>query len=587
MKNKFFVYKIITCLGLLFVCVSFASSALAVKNMSVYGDMEATIYEEYDGYLFKLIDNVEVELDSAADVTAVSTQRNVYLASSIDDIKEIVPRESDIAYIEPNYYIERDDSGTNAVVNDTYYSKQWGLEATNAQAILQSDLTARGVVVGVIDSGITSEHEDLDQAYIAEGKNIMDNSSNVSGSCSHGTAVTSVIAATTNNGVGMASLAYGATIVPIKDGDDSGMSIYNVATAIYTAVDTYNCDIVNISSSTTKMSDTLEEACRYAYDNGVIIIASGGNVNSDSLRYPAAYDTVIGVGAIGKDGNVLPFSHHKGIFVTAPGEDIYVLTPMTREHYERRSGTSFSAPYITSLAALAKGYDEDITFEELKALLKASAVDKGDEGYDEYYGWGVINCKKFYSNLTTDLPFGDIATDYWGYEYILHCYNNGIINGIEENFFGPEESLKRCDFITMLGRLHESKSGIIAGHKSIFSDVPTGQYYTKYVAWAEGGGIVDGYGNDLFIPHEPVTREQAAAILYRYTKHMGIDSQADLSVLSQYTDSASISPYAIGAVAWAVQSEIYIGMSISILAPDRLLTRAMGTSVLTRIAAQT
>jgi len=558
---------------------------------------------EYNGFIVKAKDNAQIDLDKNCGIEQYEYE--LYKAPTIEAAEQNF-NPDDIEYIEPNYRITYDDTtiSDSKVINDPLYPQQWGIDATNAYAILNSDLSTRGVVVGVVDSGLSLGHEDLDYSLILEGTNVGDGSANVSYNCKHGTGVIGVIAGTTNNSLGVASLAYGATIAPIKDGDDAFVDLLNVAKGIRIAADKYNCDVINVCTSfevNVEGIRTLEEACQYAYDNGAIIIASGGNENVGIKEYPAAFDTVIGVGAIGTDGDVMPFAHHQGVFVTAPGENISVLAPPsdTAISYRVASGTSFSTPYIASLAAIARGYDGDITFEQFRDLLKNSVNDKGSPGYDEYYGWGVIDCGKFYQNLTgqvpplnkdpmhreTNSPFNDVKNDYWGYNDVLHCYDRGLIKGVTDNVFEPSAPIKRGDFVTIIGRIYEKKNGVIADDDATFNDVPNDSYYSRYIAWATKNGIVDGYGDGRFGPQDYITREQLALMFGRYAKsqsldEMGIDNE--YGAISKFTDMKSISMYAVNAMEWASERGILKGITDNELQPKSEAQRAQVCAMVCR-----
>lgn len=573
-KKKTTVLKIIGILGLM--CLLFlAAVKLSAESLSVY-EVNAQADTEYAGYLFKLNDGAELDID-AADIEVVNESQNLYSVSTIDDIKDCIDNEADIEYIEPDYVCELIGDAVQKV--DFAYIIQGNLVGNRAIAILNSDLSAEGAVVGIIDTGLYTDHEAIDVNNVVEGKNYASDDSNTNDAYGHGTAVTSVVAA---NSSSLLSLGYGASIVPLKVLDSSNrVSLSYVLRAIYDAVDVYHCDAVNMSMSCGN-SKLLEEACQYAYNNGTIIVAATGNFDTNEKIYPAGFDTVIGVGST--SGKFYYYNHNDSIFVVA-SSDIRVAGIRNSSDYMHSSGTSLSAPSIVALVALARAYNPSITFEEVKDLLKNSAVDMGDPGYDEYYGWGYVDCCDYYYNLTgkETEPFIDVASNYWGAQAIGYCYRNYIINGTTDITYTPENNISRCDFMTLLGRMYESEAGSLSDYECSFSDVPDGKYYTEYVAWAEYSGIVDGNGDGTFTPQKPITREQAATILYRYKEYTGLKAQtADMSALDKYEDSSLISAYALAPMAWAVQNGIYKGTSLSVIDPNANLTRAMGASVVSR-----
>ena len=113
-------------------------------------------------------------------------------------------------------------------------------------------------------------------------------------------------------------------------------------------------------------------------------------------------------------------------------------------------------------------------------------------------------------------PFTDVPQSHWANEAVGYVYENDLMNGVSATMFQPGGSLTRAMFVTILGRMAgaEEESG-----ESGFADVPAGRWYSAYVAWAAGEGIVDRTGNGCFSPNSPVTREQMATMMYRYAQY--------------------------------------------------------------------
>jgi subtilisin family serine protease len=217
----------------------------------------------------------------------------------------------------------------------------------------------------------------------------------------HGTFVTGLIAAATNNALGIAGIAPDAEIVPLKAFKmDRGQTVGTVASvsgAIWGAVDRYGCQVLNLSLGTNNDTMTLKNAINHAAKKGVILIAAAGNQGTNQLFYPAAYDNVIGVGAVDRDQNVASFSQQNAsVFVTAPGQNLYGLYFSA---YGTGSGTSYAAPIVTAAAALALSVAPDLTQEQFQALLQQTAEDLGDTGYDTSYGWGLLRVDRMLDAL--------------------------------------------------------------------------------------------------------------------------------------------------------------------------------------------
>lgn len=179
------------------------------------------------------------------------------------------------------------------------------------------------------------------------------------------------------------------------------------------------------------------------------------------------------------------------------------------------------------------------------------------------------------------LPFTDVLADSWYYDSVRYAWANGLIKGVEENLFAPEVTTTRAMIVTMLHRLE----GEPEASGSTFSDVKDADYYAKPVAWAAQNNIVMGYGDGLFGPDDTITREQLAAILYRYAayKNYKISGSADLSA---YSDESSISGYAIEAIRWANANELITGKGNGILDPGGNALRCEVSAILLRFMEQ-
>ena len=176
------------------------------------------------------------------------------------------------------------------------------------------------------------------------------------------------------------------------------------------------------------------------------------------------------------------------------------------------------------------------------------------------------------------LPFTDVASDAWYAQAVAYVYRQGLMSGTAQDRFSPDLTTNRAMLVTILYRLAGSPA-VDGG--SAFTDVSGGDWYANGVAWASVNGIVTGYGDGRFGPNDPITREQMAAILYRYAGFAGQSTtgQADLS---GYTDAGQISPYAAEAMGWAVDRGLITGVSAGTLAPGGSATRAQVATILMR-----
>jgi subtilisin family serine protease len=226
------------------------------------------------------------------------------------------------------------------------------------------------VTVCVLDSGCNVDGA-LGRDFLSKDRDIAD-------SLGHGTGVYTILSA----------LAPKANIYMLRC-FETGESIREeiIIEAIYAAVDEYHADIINMSWTLNVESPKLYEAVRYAYDKGVILLASAGNLSLTTglgtTVYPAAWEQVIGVGGvdISEEGEV------KGNIRYLKGEEVFVCA---RANYQEKRGSSYASPRVAALVATYLETSPHASLEEVQAMLKAEAKDYGELGYDTTYGWGYL-----------------------------------------------------------------------------------------------------------------------------------------------------------------------------------------------------
>lgn len=180
-------------------------------------------------------------------------------------------------------------------------------------------------------------------------------------------------------------------------------------------------------------------------------------------------------------------------------------------------------------------------------------------------------------------PFADAAPTAWYHDGVHYCLENGLMRGASGGKFLPDGSTTRAQLVTILWRLEGSPAPVSTAD---FSDVADGAWYAGAVRWAADSGVVKGYDNGCFGPNDAVTREQMAAILYRYAQHKGYDVSAgkDTNILS-FNDAFAVSEYAIPAMQWACGSGMVRGIAQKggmLLAPMDTTTRAQTATLLMR-----
>ena len=244
----------------------------------------------------------------------------------VKDVVEKLKNDPDIEYVEPNYI-----RTISFIPNDPYYVYQWHFSAVQMQQAWDIS-TGSGVTVAVIDTGVAYEDylgfrraPDLSGTVFLSGWDFVNNDAHPNDDNSHGTHVCGTIAQTTNNGIGVAGVAFNARIMPIKVLDQQGNGWdSDVANGITWAVNN-GAKIISLSLGGPDYSQTLEDAVNYAYTHGVTVVASSGNDNSGSVGYPAADVNAIAVGAVRYDQTRAYYSNYgTALDFVAPGGDVYV-----------------------------------------------------------------------------------------------------------------------------------------------------------------------------------------------------------------------------------------------------------------------
>lgn len=181
-------------------------------------------------------------------------------------------------------------------------------------------------------------------------------------------------------------------------------------------------------------------------------------------------------------------------------------------------------------------------------------------------------------DTVTVANFADVTNDAWYADAVAYVYENGLMNGTSATTFSPDEMTTRAMIVTILHRL-EGEPWV--NYLLPFTDVTAEQWYTEAVRWAASEGIVTGVSETSFAPDDPVTREQLAAILYRYAQYKGYDV-TDTADLSTYADASQISAYATTAMQWANAGGLITGSTSTTLNPQGNATRAEVAAILMR-----
>ena len=432
---------------------------------------------------------------------------------------------AEIEYIEPNYTFSVLGFPADAAPDDPVYAQngQWGLNGdygVRAQSAWRKGLSGRGVTVAVIDSGINRDHVDFTQSNLLQGYNYTSGNgqltnNDVADSGGHGTFVTSIIAAKTNNSYGMAGLAYDAKILPIKVmkatvAQNHGApvlrgALIDVLAALGLVASRGDVDVVNFSIGDNSISKgrikALQDELTKIVNKGIIVVAAAGNKGDGTLYYPAANDGVIGVGSINRNGRVSGFSERNAsVDVVAPGEGIIGLSADGNSGIATGSGTSFAAPFVTGIAAIVKQERPSVDARQFKTILKSTAVDMGPPGRDNASGYGRVDLNKVLrlpASLTMNTMYKGLVTSgghiYYfnslgkmtagwktinGKRYRFSTKTGAMLTGFQtvggKNYYftksGKDKGvLKTCGFFTADGKIYYANGkGVLAkGWKTV------------------------------------------------------------------------------------------------------------------------
>jgi thermitase len=326
-----------------------------------------------------------------------------------------------VEYAEPDYLAQ-----PAYEPNDPYYGDgtQWGPQKAFVPQAWDLCTGDSNVVIAVLDWGVDLQHPDLQaeiwtnadetpgngtdddgNGYVDDvyGWDFANDDNDPQDDYGHGSHVGGIAAAATDNGVGVAGVAFNSNIMAVKVGDGTtGKARYSdIAYGIMYAADN-GAKVINLSLGAYAYSSYLKSAVNHAWDAGCVVVGAVGNNNLSDPFYPAAYDNVIGVSATDQNDAKASWSNYGShVAVAAPGVSIYSTYWNDGSTYAHMSGTSMSAPHVAGLAALLFAQDDTRSNATVRSLIESSADDLGDAGWDQYYGYGRINAYQALGTTST------------------------------------------------------------------------------------------------------------------------------------------------------------------------------------------
>lgn len=447
---------------------------------------------------------------------------------------------------------------------------QWSLPHVGLPAAWDETTGATDVIVAIVDSGINADLPDFAGRIVSPYNVILgtDLWPAWKDNYGHGSAVAGVAVAAGNNGYGMAGVAWGVKIMPVKIANSNESDDVTLSNGIRYAVD-HGADVINVSFAGAQWSYTQSQAVNYALAHDVVIVGATGNNYSSTVYYPAAIPGVIAVGASDRYDARASFSNYGSeLDLLAPGTNIVSATKDTSQ-WAVWSGTSFASPLVAGVVALMRSADPALSVGELTDMLNYSADDLGSAGWDYQTGWGLVDAEEAVSQAaaggttsTTEPPttsstttstttttttitttstttttssttsttsttapstttttaprFVDVDDETPYADQIEQLAAMGVVSGTGDGYFHPLEALKRQQFAKMIVLV----LGYPVSEQDLapFTDVlhiPGDLYPYHYVAVAYAEGITEGTAPYRFSPYSPITRAQMITMVSR------------------------------------------------------------------------
>lgn len=280
------------------------------------------------------------------------------------------------------------------IPNDKNYNYQKNMQTLDMPNAWDITTGSSDVKIGVIDTGILRNHEDFTGVNILPGKDVISGGICATDPYGHGTMVSGIIAAKTNNSIGIAGIVWNATLLPVQVSYGQSITSAGIVKAIKYAADS-GCKVINMSFGGAEYSMAELDAVSYALKKGCILVAASGNDRMEIYEYPASFSGVISVGACDSKGILASFStYNDRMDLVAMGED--VLSINNEGGYSYASGTSFASPQVAAVVALAAALKPNLITEDVQAALPSSCENKEHlTPYNKFYGYGILNAKKF------------------------------------------------------------------------------------------------------------------------------------------------------------------------------------------------
>lgn len=438
-------------------------------------------------------------LDSKLDPKGTIYRLEFSEAADIKEIMDLVGKDPNVEYVEPNYQFQLAVIPNDPIYNRPVPDNMWNLEKIKAAQAWDSTTGSSNITVAIIDSGIDAQHPDL-QANVVSGRNFVSPGNLPDDTVGHGTHVAGTIGAVGNNSIGVVGLNWQVKLMSLKVCPSTFCNLDLAAQAVTYAADN-GVKVVNMSLGGffTTIPLTMQAAVRDAAQKGVMLVAAVGNDGVDmSNWYPAAFPEVIAVSATdeadvpanfgtGQAGQPIATNFGAKVELSAPGKNIPSTYARTILEYARSSGTSMASPHVAGLAALVLAKNPSLSAAQVRAILTASAEDKGVAGRDPQYGFGRINAQQALALADTPPSVSPTATG--------NPTNTGNPSGSTTATATPTSGSSQIK--KLASRIAQACGGNPILTKRLSGNQATGNSWASFVA--NYGGLTFSPQGELFI----------------------------------------------------------------------------------------
>lgn len=396
-KLLFLLLPLVLFFGFLTIAKISAQEASVAPTDQVLVKFKKGISEQEKERVFRLVETEKKEKPDKPQkgdrVEKLSVDVRKVRKERAREIVEFLTKNQSVEYAEIDSIAKKSQAP-----NDSYYSSQWGLPKINAEGGWDITQGSDIAPVAILDTGINDSNPDLSGKVIKRANFTTDLDADGDG---HGTHVAGIVAAGTNNSLGVASLGYNSKLISVKVLDDNGSGYYSwIANGVIWAADN-GAKVINLSLGGSADSQTLRNAIDYAWGKGVVVVAAAGNNNNTTPHYPAYYTNSIAVAATDSNDNKASFSTY-GSWVDLAAPGVSILS--TYENgYAYMSGTSMATPFVSALSSLVFSSNPSFSNSDVRSKIESSAEKIAKTG--TYWINGRID-----ACAALNCSFGGIAT---------------------------------------------------------------------------------------------------------------------------------------------------------------------------------